>query len=516
MKRFLAIVLTICLLAAALPVSASAQVTQHKTLIRQINRCYSRTCAALNTSSLDNMCGTFVGYQLYYLGVTSGLVTCNGSQFYDVYSRQKVTSGGYNIDLYPARNFTLEQSLNAITHNGTKDAYNIMLCFNWTKSGGSVGHVMLIHAIIDGIVYAVDNFETYIAGREGNPIVAPIGMFADEYDGWSVFEGAVSFGVKEYASQCANYATDLFVKATQQAELVSQPAPVGSNGSELVRAVAAGERLYVTEVVVGQDDVNYYRVCEGGMYHYIQCAQALPIRVNTEGVQANVSFSNVLEVGQKGTLSGEILSTGSLIGRVELKVTDSEGEEVFRNAHYEARFNHDLDRLDVDLSKLPQGVYDVKLYVSLWNYYDEDGVVRNYSQRLCLYEDVLTVGDVQDQEPKTVIAFAPVVKHSWLYEDGAWHCYQNGEPRTGWYCYDGVDYYLQEDGSVTTGWANINGEDRFFSDTGAMRTGWLEENGDIRYMLFNGVSAKGWREIDGVNYYFDDNGILDEDKIPKE
>ena len=224
MKRFLAIVLTICLLAGALPVSASAKTTSHNALIRQINRCYSRTCGALNTSSLDNMCGTFVGYQLYYLGITSGLRTYNGSQFYNMYSGQKVTSGGYNIDLYPARNFTLEQSLNAITHNGTKDAYNIMLCFDWTKSGGSVGHVMLIHAIIDGVVYAVDNFETYIAGREGNPIVAPIARFADEYDGWSVFEGAVHFGVKEYAGTCPSYATDIFVRMTESDVCKGHPA----------------------------------------------------------------------------------------------------------------------------------------------------------------------------------------------------------------------------------------------------------------------------------------------------
>ena len=513
MKRFLAIVLTICLLAVALPVSASAQATTHKALVQQINRCYYRTCSALGTSSLDNMCGTFVGHQLYYLGITTGIKTCNGSQFYDVYSGQRMTNGGYNIDLYSASRYTLEQSLNAITHNGTKDAYNIMLCFNWTKSGGSVGHVMLIHAIIDGIVYAVDNFTTTIAGREGNPIIAPIDRFADEYDGWSYFEGAVYFGVKGYASQRPTYATDLFVKTTQQADLVSQPAPVGSNGSEFVRTVAAGERLVVTDLLLGQDNVNYYRVCEGGMEYYILCDKTMTIRVNTEGIKADVNFSNVLAVGEKGSLSGEIASTGGLVGRVELKVTDSTGKEVFRNAHYEARFNHDLSRLKVDFSKLPQGVYDVKLYVSLWNYYDEEGFIRNYNQKLCLYEDVLMVGDAQEQEPKTVIAFAPVVKHSWLYEDGAWHCYQNGEPRVGWYCYDGVDYYLQEDGSVTTGWANINGEDRFFSDTGAMRTGWLEEGGKVRYMLFNGVSAKGWREIDGTKYYFDDNGILDEKAI---
>jgi hypothetical protein len=159
----------------------------------------------------------------------------------------------------------------------------------------------------------------------------------------------------------------------------------------------------------------------------------------------------------------------------------------------------------------------LKLYASLSHYYIHEDIIKSQVQRLCVYENTMLVGDVEAPMARTVETFAPVIKHGWFMENGTWYCYRNGEPRTGWYCYDGVDYYLNEDGSVTTGWANINGEDRFFSDTGAMRTGWIiEDNGDVRYMLFNGISAKGWREIDGHNYYFDDNGILDESTIPEE
>ena len=517
LKKILAIVLAISLLCVALPATVSAEAPQPNTLIRQIGRCYRNTLAGTGNASMDQLCGTFVGYQLYLLKVTASPEIYNGNQFYGVYSQKEVSSGGHRITAYSAHKYTMEQALNAITHNGSKDAYNVMLCFDWTKSGGNYGHVMLIHGIIDGVVYAVDNFTTVIAGPEGNPIIAPIAQFAAIYDGWSSFEGAIDFGVKEYASLCPSYATDMYLRVTEPAILLSQPAPIGSNDSQPVHVAMEGERLLATDVVVGQDLVNYYRVLEGGKSYYIPGAVTQPIRLNTEGLQADIHLQKPLQVGQSGKLSGEIFSTGGLVGQVELVVTNAQGEQVLYSEHYDPRFNHNVQTLQADFSALEQGIYTVKLFASLWNHYDGDGIVQLGNQRICVFQETLPVGEVAVIEPRMTIAFAPVVKHGWLLEDGIWHCYRGGVPRTGWYCYDGIDYYLQEDGAVTTGWANINGEDRFFSDTGAMRTGWLiEENGDVRYMTFNGVSAKGWRNIDGIDYFFDDNGILDETTIPEE
>ena len=517
-KRILAMVLTICILTAALPLGVSAEATQHDALVNQINKCYRNTRYATGESSLSDLCGTFVAYQLYYLDVTTFPEIYNGNQFYRIYSRQEVSSGGHNINLYSAKNYTLEEALNAITKNGTRDVYNVMLCFDWTRYGGGYGHVMLIHAIIDGVVYGVDNFTTSIAGREGKPMIAPIARFVQEYAGWTSFEGAVEFGVKEYASQCPSYATDMFVRMTQPDVMLTQPAPAGSNGSEPVRTLVQGERLEVTDVILGEGQVNYYRVQEEGRDFYVPCANTQPVRFNIEGLQTrNIHLETTQKAGEKGRFTGEIFSTGSLIGKVEMVVTDAAGEEVLRKELQEPRFNHDLGDLKVDYSQLAEGTYAVKLYASLWNYYDNNGVVNYHSQHICVFADTLVVGDSQTQTSNGgSVAPTNSVKHGWLYEDGVWRCYRNGVPRTGWYCYDGVDYYLKEDGSVTTGWVNINGEDRFFSDTGAMRTGWFtEDNGNVRYMLFNGASAKGWREIDGVQYYFDENGILDKDAIPE-
>lgn len=524
-KRIFAFLLTICLLAVALPTYAAAEKTvteapiapQHEFLVRQINRCYQNTLSATGEPNMDQLCGTFVAYQLYFLKITNSAAVANGSEFYAMYARQGVTSGGHKIRSYSGQKYSIEEALNAITHNGTKDAYNIMLCFDWTRSGGSYGHVMLIHAIIGGTVYAVDNFTTSIAGPEGTPMIASIARFADQYDGWSSFEGAVEFGVKDYASLCSSYTTDMFVRALEPSLLLTQPAPVGEQDCLPARVVAKGERLFVTDVLVDGNLKNYYRVREGGLDYYIEARLTQPIRLNTEGLQwRNVRLETALEVGQKGGLTGEIFSTGSVVGKVELLITDSKNQQVWHSEIYEPRFNHKLDSLQVDLSGLPRGAYGVKLYATIWNYYDNNGIVENQNQKILVLEESLYIGNSEIHK-RIVPAFAPVMKHSWLYEDGLWRCYRNGVPRTGWYCYDGIDYYLKEDGSVTTGWANINGEDRFFSDTGAMRTGWLvEDNGDVRYMLFNGISAKGWRQIDGETYYFDENGILDINAIPEE
>ena len=514
MKKILAIVLTICLLVGALPIAAGAETTRDNKLTGQITQLYYKTLYATGEPNMDMLCGLYVAWQLYFLKVTTSPEIYNGSQYYSAYYHQAYSSGGHKISRYPGSEYTIEQALNAITQNGKKDVYNIVLCFDWTKNGGRFGHVMMIHGIVDGVVYAVDNFTTTIAGREGNPIVCSIERFADIYDGWSSFEGALVFGVKEYASFCKDYATDLFVQLTQPELLLSQPASSGSNGSVPVRLVSKGERLAVTDLVVGENGLNYYRVKEGGEYFYIPCAATQPILMNIENLKTrNIEFTAAQQPGDTGRLTGEIYSAGNIINRVELIVTDDQSETVVFEEVNEPRFNQNISHLGADFSNLAEGVYTVKIYATLLGYCDNAGAITVERVRLCVFEDTLLVGDVEDVEPRTVDAIATGVKHGWYLEEGAWRCYRLGEPRTGWYCYDGIDYYLQEDGSVTTGWANINGEDRFFSDTGAMRTGWLIQSDGVRYMLFNGVSAKGWREIDGQNYFFDENGILDEKAI---
>lgn len=511
MKKFLALLLVICILTAALPVQAKAA-PQSNTLVRQINQCYQKTLELTGEPDMSNLCGTFVGYQLYLLGITTSPVLANGYEFYYMYSRQAVTSGGYGVNLYPGSKYTIEQALNAITHNGTRDAYNIMLCFDWTTSGGGYGHVMFIHGIIDGTVYAVDNFTTDMAGPEGNPMIGSIADFAEEYRGWSSFAGAVEFGTKEYASLCTSYPTDMFIQTTAPALLLTQPSQPDTNDARIVRNVMSGERLAVTDLLVDAQGVRYYRVREQDTDYYMLSANTQPVWLKEEGLQTrNFSMRTTQQIGDQGVLAGEVLSTGSTIGALELIVTNRSGVQVARSTYQEPRFNQNVSDLLPNFSHFGRGVYIVRLYATLLNYYDNGNAVTSKTRRVCVFEDTLLVGDVQ--EPKEVIAESAELKQGWLYENGIWRCYRNGVPRTGWYCCDGVDYYLKDDGAVTTGWANINGEDRYFTETGAMRTGWLTEGGKTRYMLFNGVSAKGWREIDGTNYYFDENGILDEKAI---
>ena len=132
-------------------------------------------------------------------------------------------------------------------------------------------------------------------------------------------------------------------------------------------------------------------------------------------------------------------------------------------------------------------------------------VVSDY-QQVHLEQSVFRVGQAERYTlPKHTEE--PTVLDGWVW-DGTWYYYENGAPRTGWYCYNGADYYLKEDGSVTIGWKQINGKMRYFSNTGCMRTGWIDTETGRMYLMSNGAPAVGKRIIDGTEYVFDVEGIL--------
>jgi glucan-binding YG repeat protein len=102
------------------------------------------------------------------------------------------------------------------------------------------------------------------------------------------------------------------------------------------------------------------------------------------------------------------------------------------------------------------------------------------------------------------------VKNGWLWEQKkkawVWRCYENGNPRTGWYEENGLRYYLQEDGTVTTGKAKIDGKNYVFTDRGVMHTGWLRNGSYMRYYGQEGVFLTGWQDIENSKYFFNSKG----------
>ncbi len=97
--------------------------------------------------------------------------------------------------------------------------------------------------------------------------------------------------------------------------------------------------------------------------------------------------------------------------------------------------------------------------------------------------------------------------NGWYYMDGSWSYLTNGVPQTGFQEAEGITYYIQEDGSFATGLQRIGSSTYYFQPNGALHLGWLKLASGTCYFTENGM-VTGWMEIDGTSYYFDEVGIL--------
>lgn len=508
-KRILALVLSLVLLITAMPFAAFAEETEDARIRTQIRRVYRKALYATGKSSLNGFCGLMTSYQLWALGITPWPLTQDGKNMYDYYLNTETTASGYGVKTYSAKDYSLEEALNLITHCGTRNAYNIMVGFQRTNTaaGSIYGHAMVIHAILDGTVYFVEGFRTSIGGAEGNVLTCSISEFADFYNEWCVYEGLVEFGTKACTDFCDSYPTDLFVEAKGENALLSLPCEEGSEGCFCLRTTIGGELLRVTDVV-DNTGALYYRVEDGGTVAYLPCGAGSVFCTVADGIAvSDILVPERIEAGQDFALAGDITSHNSYIDAVSLTVSDGAGQQVLALMLDQDGRMCSLEEFNkgVDFGTLAQGAYTLSITAEAANSYVTEGVLQTGTSSVELWSAPLLVGGAEEPE---LPVMAGDVKDGWVWENETWYFYQDGAPRTGWYCCDGVDYYFNEDGSVTTGWAEINGKLRCFTATGAMRTGWVEAEEGVYYMLSNGAAAIGWRELDGALYFFGSTGVM--------
>lgn len=100
--------------------------------------------------SFKDLCGVYVTFQLKALGIFSDMKSyCgNGNAWYNGVNQQHV-SGNYILKKYPGT-YCLE---NIIRGKGNS-VYNVVVSF----SKGRFGHVMFIHAILNGRIYFTDSY----------------------------------------------------------------------------------------------------------------------------------------------------------------------------------------------------------------------------------------------------------------------------------------------------------------------------------------------------------------------
>ncbi len=480
---------------------------EHERIRQQISDTYRRTLSATGSSSLHGYCGMMAGWELYLLGITTSAVTRNGNEMYDVLKDSDQIAEGYTPVCYSAADYSLEEALNAVSNYGSKDVYNLMIGFQWTSTaaGQYYGHVTVVHAILDGMVYFTEGFITPFQSDPSQAMVCTIEEFARHYNTWTAFEGLIHFDTGIAVAGCDTLASNLFVAGEGEVTLLPKP-----DFLEPCRIVPAGERLQATALCRNLDGVLFYQILENDEYCYVPVGQVRPVWFDDTRVGVyDCTLPEQVKPGEDSPISGVVVSESLSVSTVAVTVVDRENRPVIsREIPVQGR-KVDLSAVDeaVDLSVLPEGSYTLRLYCDLENPYAMDGEVIAHIRRVPVSERVFCVGDAS-AAPRSVSAVQTVVKDGWQYENGKWYYYEDGSFRTGWFCDNGIDYYLLADGSAATGWQEVNGKNRYFSQTGAMRTGWLETADGVYYMLSNGVAAVGSVTVEGSLYTFTEDGLL--------
>ena len=187
MKRILALVLCLVLTIGMYPFQTDAATeTEKQRISNQIRDIYWMTLSETGMDSLHGYCGTMAGWELYFMGVTETAVTQNGNEMYDLLSNGDKLTQGYTAHCYPVSRYTLEEALYTVTGGGTRDVYDLMVGFQWTNTaaGSLYGHVVVIHAILDGMVYFSEGFTTPFQPEPSEPMICTIdgvlrGILAD-------------------------------------------------------------------------------------------------------------------------------------------------------------------------------------------------------------------------------------------------------------------------------------------------------------------------------------------------
>lgn len=498
--------------------------------------------------SLLGYCGVLASYQMFYRGINNWRKSADGKNHFDEYSTMKMTSGGYIPQAYasveetqepvqeqpqdPAKEQetpkgkSLAQVLNEITNHGTHDVYNLLVCFEKTstQAGSVYGHVVFIYGIIDGVMYFTEGAAGF-GVEAGEPMECTISQFAASYDTWADFEGVVVLGCKDYLDNCAVFQSDMFAGCIASTELMTLPCR--EEESQWLRSIQKGERLHVIGLYQNREEQYYYQIDDGGEIGYVPAETLRPILyLHDTFALEEAKLPESLRLGKDFAIDGTIQSPGVLLSQVCVQILDEEGnvlQKVVREASGESYDlgNYQLNR-ELDFGTLEVGTYICRVQADskICVFAEQAPVNRVHTETLL--EQTFSVQEEEKQEPvqeqkvaptqAEPVAVEPVEegdKNGWHYENQTWYCYKQSKPRTGWVQSAGVTYYLKEDGSVTTGKAEVEGQERLFSATGALVTGWYKDLEGTRYLDTKGLPVCGWHKINGVQYFFNEQGLLE-------
>lgn len=472
-KRLIALVLSL-LLAAVLPIPALAETLQEKEaqVAQAIASDYQTALQMEQKESLAGYCGRLAAYQLYLRGINTSMYSANGNDCYELYSQSQKTTGGYYAKAYPAQEYSLEQALNAVSDHGTRDMYNLLVCFEKTntEAGQLYGHVVFIYAILDGTVYFTESFASSLNPQAGAMIAVSVERFVRYYADWTVYEGLVAFGLEDYLDNCVTYESNLFAQAADAVRLLTMPGEpeITAGESRLLRTAASGERLRVTGLYKNTWDQYYYQIQEGDTVCYGAADKLQPILFLKESAAdyyllKGQPVQNVAEQPQ-----------GRKIDLVSRKL--EQVSTVKDGWHYEQ---------------------------DTWYYY-EQGARRT--------------GWVTTDGIRYYLQPDGTVTTGWVEIDGHLRCFTaTGAMRIGWMDVEAGRQYLQSDGTPVTGWQDVEGKRYYFDHDGLMQKDCWITSGSVRcYMKPDGSMATGWVEMEEGCFGFDIDGRLTAQRVEED
>ncbi len=386
--RVISLLLAIVLTVMLLPASASAAATAGTELETQIRNTYRTALRYAGRRNFKGYCGSLVNWQTYILGIDTHKLGCDGKDEFDLYRNMGTTSGGYTVKSYPASRYDLRGALNAITRNGTVDAYNLVVGFQRTNTqeGSIYGHALFIHGIIDGEVYFVESFSTSLDGKywaEGTPIHCSIDAFCNAYNRWTVFDGIAYFGIKTYADACRTYPASMYALALSNTLTYSEPADPGLcegtlNGSD----VLAGEMVKVTALLETPGGIFYYQIDRGRGAEYVHAERLHRAADCTDDLTlTDHRMPTVVRKGNGYVLRGIVSAMNSDIRNITVSVYGGEPEA--DGPLMEGRLEVDgksisLDTWQLDrymtFRQLKEGTYRICVTAEVMTYVLKNGV----------------------------------------------------------------------------------------------------------------------------------------------
>lgn len=517
--RILSLVLVMVMtVSMVIPTRTAAAPTTKSEVEQQLTRTYKRAKALWGRSSFDGYCGAFVSTQLYVMGITDTMVGYNGNDQYDAFCYKTVTGGGYRVKAYPASRYSLRDALNAITKNGTKDVYNILVGFQKTRSslGQRYGHACVIHAIIDGKVYFMESYDAYIKGvryREGTPICLTIDQYADYYASTTTkLDGVIYFGLKDYAGQCKSYTSNFAAEAIGDAQLWSQPCEdTLDHCSTKAGTVAAGQVLTIEGLYLNTEGEYWYQVA-GETTAFVRAEHIKMTQLLFDDVTAaNVYAPTVLQRGRSFNIKGTVLAQSNSIYTIRAQVYRMDGEKLVQIISatdvVEAKsYILDKSALSKQLTfrKLPVGQYRYELAAVVGNHYVENGQIQigwetvdllsadfqvvegttksdTISFDACggtvaLDQTAVTVGD-------SVGALPSAQRPGYVFL--GWFTQAEGGQRVG------ADYIPEGDTTLYAQWISVE----------ELQENW-KDSGECWSLYSDGLTTMGCIQINGMLYYF--------------